>query len=311
MRVRSLTIAAVLAVAAVPPALLNAARQQPAAEAPNPVRAAYTKYEHLVPMRDGVKLFTSVYVPKTCATPQPMLLQRTPYSVAPYGIDNYRTTLGPSDHFLKAGVIGVYQDVRGRYLSEGDWVEVRPHNPKKGPKDIDESSDTYDTIDWLVKHVPCNNGRVGMWGISYPGFYVSAGMIDAHPALKAASPQAPVTDYFMGDDSFHNGAFMLAANFGFYTNFPVRRAPERPQPRPAFDYGTPSGYDFYLGMGPLYPGAAKLGLAETPTTGPTSNTRPTTSTGRHGRSGGTSRASRRRCWRWEAGSTLKTSPGRC
>ena len=101
-------------------------------------------------------------------------------------------------------------------------MEVRPHNPKKTPKDTDESSDTWDTIDWLVKHVPCNNGRVGMWGISYPGFYVLAGMIDAHPALKAVSPQAPVTDYFMGDDSFHNGAFMLAANFGFYANFPVR-----------------------------------------------------------------------------------------
>lgn len=240
------------------------AREQPAADLPNPVRAAYTKYEHMIPMRDGVKLFTSVYVPKTCATPQPMIMQRTPYSVAPYGIDVYRTTIGPSDHFLKEGVIGVYQDVRGRYLSGGEWVEVRPHNPKKGPKDIDESSDTWDTIDWLVTHVPCNNGRVGMWGISYPGFYVSAGMIDAHPALKAASPQAPVTDYFMGDDSFHNGAFMLAANFGFYTNFPVRRAPERPQARPPFDYGTPSGYDFYLRMGPLYPGAARLGLAENP-----------------------------------------------
>ena len=241
-----------------------AAHQQPAPEVPNPVRGAYTKYEHMIPMRDGVKLFTSVYVPKTCATPQPMIMQRTPYSVAPYGIDNYRTSIGPSDHFLKEGVIGVYQDVRGRYLSEGEWVEVRPHNPNKGPKDVDESSDTYDTIDWLVKHVPCNNGRVGMWGISYPGFYVSAGMVDAHPALKAASPQAPVTDYFMGDDSFHNGAFMLAANFGFYTNFPVRRAPERPQPRPSYDYGTPSGYDFYLQMGPLYPGAARLGLAENP-----------------------------------------------
>lgn len=242
-----------------------AARQQPpAVDPPHPVRAAYTKYEHMIPMRDGIRLFTSVYVPKTCATPQPIVMQRTPYSVAPYGIDNYRTTIGPSEHFLKEGVIAVYQDVRGRYLSEGDWVEVRPHNPKKTAKDIDESSDTYDTIDWLVKHVPCNNGRVGMWGISYPGFYVSAGMIDAHPALKAVSPQAPVTDYFLGDDSFHNGAFMLAANFGFYTNFPVRPQPTRPEPRPAYDFGTPSGYDFYLQMGPLYPGAARLGLAENP-----------------------------------------------
>jgi uncharacterized protein len=105
--------------------------QQPVADAPNPVRAAYTKYEHLVPMRDGVKLFTSVYVPKTCTAPQPMVMQRTPYSVAPYGIDNYRTNIGPSEHFQKEGFIFVYQDVRGRYMSEGDWVEVRPHNPQK------------------------------------------------------------------------------------------------------------------------------------------------------------------------------------
>jgi putative CocE/NonD family hydrolase len=239
--------------------------QQPAApEPPNPVRAAYTKYEHMIPMRDGVRLFTSVYVPKTCAAPYPIIMQRTPYSVAPYGIDNYRTTIGPSDHFLKEGVIAVYQDVRGRYLSEGEWMEVRPHNPKKTAKDIDESTDTWDTIDWLVKRVPCNNGRVGMWGISYPGFYVSAGMIEAHPALKAVSPQAPVTDYFLGDDSFHNGAFMLAANFGFYTAFPVRPGPERPQNRPPFDYGTPSGYEFYLQMGPLWSGAERYGLLANP-----------------------------------------------
>jgi putative CocE/NonD family hydrolase len=209
------------------------ARQQPQADAPNPVRATYTKYEHMIPMRDGVRLFTSVYVPKTCASPFPIIMQRTPYSVAPYGIDNYRTTIGPSDLFLKEGFIAAYQDVRGRYLSEGEWMEVRPHNPKKSLRtDVDESTDTFDTIDWLIAHVPCNNGRVGLWGISYPGFYVSAGMIDAHPALKAVSPQAPVTDYFLGDDSFHNGAFMLAANFGFYTAFPPRPAPPPPPPQP-------------------------------------------------------------------------------
>jgi hypothetical protein len=237
-----------------------AAQQPPQPDPPNPVRAAYTKYEHMVPMRDGVRLFTSVYVPKTCTTPYPMIMQRTPYSVAPYGIDNYRTTIGPSEHFLKEGIIAVYQDVRGRYLSEGEWIEVRPHNPKKSAKDIDESTDTWDTIDWLVKHVPCNNGRVGMWGISYPGFYVSAGMIDAHPALKAVSPQAPVTDYYLGDDSFHNGAFMLAANFGFYTSFKPRPEPTRPQPGVPFDYGTPSGYEFYLHLGPLWSGGERYGV---------------------------------------------------
>jgi hypothetical protein len=194
------------------------------------------------------------------------MLNRTPYSVAPYGMHNYRPVIGPSDHFMKDGFIVAYQDVRGRYMSEGTWVEVRPHNPaKKTAADVDESTDTYDTIDWLVKHVPCNNGRVGTWGISYPGFYVSAGMIDAHPALVAASPQAPVTDYYLGDDSFHNGAFMLAANFGFYTRFKPRPdEPERPRDTPAFDYGTPDGYEFYLGLGPLWAGAERYGVEANP-----------------------------------------------
>ena len=196
-------------------------------------RAHYTKHEFSIPMRDGAKLFTSVYVPKDRSTTYPIMLIRTPYSVAPYGVDQYRHTLGPSEHFMKDGFIVVYQDVRGRYMSDGEWVEVRPHNPaKKGPADVDESSDTWDTIDWLVKNLPANNGKVGMWGISYPGFYVSAGMIDAHPALVAASPQAPVTDYYLGDDSFHNGAFLLAHNFSFYVSFlPRTGVPAPPQPQ--------------------------------------------------------------------------------
>ena len=188
MRTAFLPLVAAALLAAAPSA------QQPATDAPNPVRAAYTKYEHMVPMRDGVRLFTSVYVPKTCAAPQPIVMQRTPYSVAPYGIDNYRTTIGPSEHFLKDGVIAVYQDVRGRYLSEGTWVEVRPHNPKKGPKDIDESSDTYDTIDWLVKNLPEASGKVGMIGTSYPGFLVLMALFQPHPALKVAVSIAPMVD---------------------------------------------------------------------------------------------------------------------
>ena len=204
-------------------------------------------------MRDGTKLFTSVYVPKDRSTTYPIMLIRTPYSVAPYGVDQYRPTLGPSEHFMNDGFIVVYQDVRGRYMSEGEWMEVRPHNPaKKGPTDIDESTDTWDTIEWLVKNVPANNGKVGMWGISYPGFYVSAGMIDAHPALVAVSPQAPVTDYYLGDDSFHNGAFLLAHNFSFYVSFrPRPGGPAPPEPRARFEWGTPDGYEFYLKMGPL------------------------------------------------------------
>jgi putative CocE/NonD family hydrolase len=217
------------------------------------IKATYTKYEYEIPMRDGIKLFTSVYVPKDDSQKYPFMMQRTPYNVGPYGEDRYRATLGPSEHFAKEGFIFVYQDVRGRYMSEGVWEEVRPiKDVKRGPADTDESTDTYDTIDWLVKHVPNNNGKVGMWGISYPGFYVSAGMIDAHPALKAASPQAPVSDYYMGDDSFHNGAFMLAANFGFYTNFAERKGgPAPPRPGTPFEWGTPDGYEFYLKMGPL------------------------------------------------------------
>ena len=217
------------------------------------VRALYTKHEYRIPMRDGKRLFTAVYVPKDSSHPAPIMLTRTPYSVAPYGPDQYREHLGPSAMFEDDGYIVVYQDVRGRYMSEGDWEEMTPHRPKKsGPQDVDESTDAWDTIDWLVKNVPGNNGRVGMWGISYPGFYVCASMIDAHPALKAASPQAPVTDLFMGDDSYHNGAFMLAANFGFYVQFPRREGGPKPPPATVrFDYGTPDGYDFYRRLGPL------------------------------------------------------------
>jgi hypothetical protein len=236
---------------------------QPAQEpASNYVRQHYTKYEYRVPMRDGARMFTSVYVPKTCDSPYPILLNRTPYSVAPYGVDQYRERIGPSEKAMKEGFIVVYQDVRGRHMSDGSWIEVRPHNPaKRAATDTDESSDTWDTVDWLVKHVPCNNGRVGMWGISYPGFYVSAGMIDAHPALVAVSPQAPVTDYYLGDDAFHNGAFMLAANVGFYTAFKPRLGdPAPPPPRVPFDWGTLDGYEFFLGMGSLWAGSEKLGL---------------------------------------------------
>ena len=217
------------------------------------VQDHYTKYEYQIPMRDGARLFTSVYVPKDRSQTYPIMLCRTPYSVSPYGVDLYKSSLGPSDLFTREGFIFAYQDVRGRYMSEGEWEEVRPYKPaKKGPQDIDESSDTYDTIDWLVKKLPGNNGKVGMWGISDPGFYVAAGIIDAHPALKAASPQAPIGDYFLGDDSFHNGAFFLAANFSFYANFPPRNGGPAPPPEDLpFDYGTPDGYDFFLRLGPL------------------------------------------------------------
>jgi len=215
------------------------------------VKVHYTKYEYRIPMRDGVRLFTAVYIPKDASQSYPFLMDRTPYSVSPYGEDQYKKTLGPSDEFEKAGYIFVYQDVRGRYMSEGTFVEMRPHiDMKKSPKDVDDSSDMYDTIEFLLKHVPNNNGKVGIWGISYPGFYTSASIIDSHPALKAASPQAPMTDLFKGDDAYHGGAFMLSANFGFYTSFKPFDEPSLPKEYISFDFGTPNGYDFYLNAGP-------------------------------------------------------------
>ena len=219
------------------------------------IRARYTKYEFRIPMRDGAKLFTAVYLPKDAAPSKkyPFLIERTPYSVRPYGADNYPKRLGPARSFVADGFIFVYQDVRGRFQSEGKFIEVTPHKEvKKGTQDVDESTDTYDTIDWLLKNVPNNNGKAGIYGISYPGFYAAAGMPDSHPALKACSPQAPVTDLYMGDDAYHNGAFMLEANFGFYTFFKPRAGLEYPPKAwDNFDYGTNDGYDFYLAMGPL------------------------------------------------------------
>jgi uncharacterized protein len=234
-------------------ALLLIAPLARAAQDVDTVRARYTKYEYLIQMRDGVRLFTSVYAPKDNSRPYPILLTRSPYSVAPYGVDNYRRSLGPSEEFEKEGFIFVYQDARGRYMSEGEFQQVRPHQPnKRGPKDIDESTDTYDTIEWLLKNIPNHNGRAGMVGISQPGFHVAASIIDSHPALKCASPQAPTADYYLGDDVYHNGAFMLAANFWFYTSFLPRKGnPEPPRQRAPFDPGTPDGYDFFLRLGPL------------------------------------------------------------
>jgi uncharacterized protein len=216
------------------------------------VKANYTKMERMIPMRDGVKLFTSIYIPKDQLRQYPIMLNRTPYSVAPYGTNDYKTSLGPSELFQKERYIFVYQDVRGKSMSEGEFVDMRPLKGKKaGPTDIDESTDTYDTIEWLVKNLPNTNGRVGMWGISYPGFYTSMGVIDAHPALKAASPQAPIADWFIGDDFHHNGALFLPHAFNFFSAF------GKPRPKPTtdiparFSHGTPDGYRFFLDMGPL------------------------------------------------------------
>ncbi len=213
----------------------------------------YSKREYRIPMRDGKTLFTAVYSPKDTTFTYPILIRRTPYSVGPYGEDKYGTYRTDAWHHLaKEGFIFVFQDVRGRFMSEGEYVNMRPHIPdKKGSKDVDESSDTYDTIEWLINHIPNNNGRVGLWGISYPGFYAAVGSIDAHPALKAASPQAPIANWFIGDDVHHNGAFALAPNFPFFYAFGVPRPQLVTEWPEFFAFPTPDGYQFYLNMGPV------------------------------------------------------------
>jgi len=220
---------------------------------PDAVRARYTKYEYRIRMRDGVKLFTSVYVPKDAGRDRryPILLTRTPYGVAPYGSDAFPDHVGPSEAAENEGFIFAYQDVRGRYMSEGQFVDVRPYQPAKGPKDVDESSDTWDTIEWLLHKLPWPKGRVGLWGISYPGFYASMGTIDAHPALVATSPQAPIADWFIGDDFNHNGAFFLPHAFNFLSSFGRPRPEPTTKTEPRFDHKTQDGYRFFLEAGPM------------------------------------------------------------
>jgi uncharacterized protein len=225
--------------------------QQPQTELAKYIQENYTKREVLIPMRDGVKLFTSIYEPKAQTEKYPILLSRTPYTVAPYGADKFKGLLGPNELFAKEGYIFVYQDVRGRWMSEGEFQDVRPDIDNTDKTKIDESTDTYDTIDWLIKNTS-NNGRVGTYGISYPGFYTSAGSIDSHPALKACSPQAPVSDWFHGDDMHHNGALFLAQNYHFFDFF------GQPRPKPTseryfkeLEFGTKDDYKYFLNAGGL------------------------------------------------------------
>lgn len=219
-----------------------------------PLRARYTKYEYRIPMRDGTKLFTVVYVPKDSSKTYPFLMNRTPYGSGVfdkdethYGVDFFPSSLGTKE-MEDSGYIFVRQDVRGRYQSEGVWQEMTPHAKKSLARgESNESQDMYDTVEWLLKNVKGNNGNVGIWGISYPGFYTSASIIDSHPAIKAASPQAPIADLFMGDDSYHGGAFMLAANFDFYASFTKEQNPTSlPKKWEKFDYGTEDAYQFFL-----------------------------------------------------------------
>jgi putative CocE/NonD family hydrolase len=221
----------------------------------------YYKIERMVPMRDGIRLFTSFYIPKDSAEQHAFLMTRTPYSCAPYG-ENKFFTLWKSYRmaYLKEKYIIVTQDVRGRYMSEGVFADVRPFNKnKKTKKEIDEASDTYDAIDWMLKNIPGNNGKVGVLGTSYPGFYATEASLSGHPALMAVSPQAPVTDWFIGDDFHHNGAFFALDGFSFYSSF------GKPRPVPTKDYGpgfsTPvkDNYKFYLQAGAIKNLASMIG----------------------------------------------------
>lgn len=224
------------------------------------IRDNFVKMEKMIPMRDGTKLFTSIYIPKDNTETHPILLNRTPYSCAPYGENNYRAFWNNHwRYYMREGYIIVIQDVRGRWMSEGEFVDVRPFNPNKKGTEFDEASDTYDAIDWLLKNIPHNNGRVGVFGISYPGFYSTMAALSGHPALKAVSPQAPVTDWFIGDDFHHNGAFFQMDGFAFYSGF----GKPRPQPTTVgptgFNYPTRDNYKFYLDAGTLKKLAAYMG----------------------------------------------------
>ncbi len=216
------------------------------------VSTNYEKSEFQIPMRDGVKLHTVVYTPKDKSKKYPFVMQRTPYSAGPYGEGTMKTLLGPSEKMMQEGYIFVYQDVRGRWMSEGDYDNMRPTVPvrKKGSKEIDESTDTFDTIEWLLKNIKNHNSKFGQWGISYPGFYSAASLPFAHPALKAVSPQAPIGDFYF-DDFHHNGAYFLSywvatSVFGYQHAGPTDK--------PCYQMinpGTKDAYQFFMDMGAL------------------------------------------------------------
>ncbi|HBZ22625.1 MAG TPA: hypothetical protein DEO60_15940, partial [Bacteroidales bacterium] len=223
-----------------------------APNSPDALKQKYDKQEVYITMRDGVRLFTSVYTPKNSSVNHPILLNRTPYNIEPGGVSNFNFFMQLYSRYVEEEYIMVYQDVRGKYMSEGIYEDIRPVIPVKSKtNDIDETTDTWDTVDWLVKNVSNNNGKVGIFGISYPGFYSTMGIINAHPAVKAVSPQAPVTAWFIGDDFHHNGAFFLQDCFNFYySNGQPHRTPTR-QGHPAFRYPVPDNYDFFLSLGAI------------------------------------------------------------
>jgi putative CocE/NonD family hydrolase len=217
------------------------------------LQKVYFKREVMIPMRDGTKLFTTIYAPKDSSQKHPVLMMRTPYSVSPYGAGRFSPRLYSThwSNYIRLNYIIVMQDVRGRYMSEGGFMDVRPFNASKKGKETDEASDTYDAVDWLIKNVGGNNGKVGVFGISYPGFYATMAALSGHPAIKAVSPQAPVTDWFMGDDFHHNGAFALNDAFGFYYSFGKTRIAPTTKHVAGFKFPEKDHYSFHLKQGAL------------------------------------------------------------
>lgn len=228
------------------------AQEEPANPRADYIRSHYTKFEYQVPMRDGTRLYTIAYVPND-ASPEnryPVLMMRTPYSIGPYGSSSYRTRLGPNAKFEESGYIFAFQDVRGCYMSEGRFLNMRPHLENKQGKQFDESTDTYDTIEWLKTNIDSNNGKFGQWGISYPGFYTAAGAIDSHPNLTCISPQAPIGDWFW-DDMHRNGAFNVQLAVTFFSSFGQVRGSPTTGRGERLDFGTNDSYKFFLDLGPL------------------------------------------------------------
>ncbi|HLN96122.1 MAG TPA: CocE/NonD family hydrolase [Flavobacterium sp.] len=232
-------------------ALLSASLLRAQENSDSYVADHYTKKEVHIRMRDGIELYTVIYSPKDVSVKYPIVMQRTPYDCSPYGPDQFPKSIGPDATMMKEGYIVVYQDVRGRYMSDGTYDNMRAYIPnKKSKSQVDEASDTYDTIDWLVKNVPNNNGNVGIWGISYPGFYASYSLIDSHPALKAVSPQACIADFFF-DDFHHNGAYLLS-----YWKVTPLFGPQKKERTTADWFSFPKvpskdDYQFFLDIGPL------------------------------------------------------------
>ncbi len=212
----------------------------------------YKKSQVDIPMRDGVKLKTIVYSPVDQSQPYPFLMRRTPYGIGPYGENQYKFWLGTYLGFAEKGYIFVYQDVRGKYMSEGEFIELSPLKLNKSMGDVDESTDTYDTIEWLLKNIPNHNGKVGMYGFSYPAFYSLMGAVSKHQALVAISPQAPPADVFIGDDFHRNGAFYLLESVNFFnTNGVIRSQPTENPPPAILEFPSNDLFSFFLGTGPL------------------------------------------------------------